>query len=185
MSGVDDLRDMARDPAHRRTFEKLLYLAAQRGDSDLVAERLSWGVDPNCTFARGRTPLIGNVRGSCPSAATVRVLLEGGADPTVMDETGLTALDYARRRLATLSMRPARPRTKSSSLDENNQLQLGPREQAELDEMRRELGEEGKEFLRTWWHERLRAAKRVFNDPVQIEKIVGILEHRKSGDAAI
>src|SRR6266700_1205689 len=73
-----DFSEMARDPKHRRSFEKLLYLAAQRGDSDLVAERLSWGIDPNCSFAKGRTPLIGNVRGSCPSAATVRALLERG-----------------------------------------------------------------------------------------------------------
>src|SRR3954467_6171743 len=74
-----DFRSMARDPEHRRDFEKLLYLAAERGDADLVAERLSWGVDPNCAFAKGRTPLIANVRGSCPSAATVRALLGHGA----------------------------------------------------------------------------------------------------------
>lgn len=59
---MDDFRDLARDPAHRRRFEKLLYLAAQRGDADLVAERLSWGIDPNRAFSRGRTPLIANVR---------------------------------------------------------------------------------------------------------------------------
>src|SRR6266853_2025936 len=100
MSVMSDFRDMARDPKHRRTFEKLLHLAAQRGDADLVAERLSWGIDPNCLGARGRTPLIANVRGSCPTAATVRALLAAGADPTLTDETGLTALDYARRKLA-------------------------------------------------------------------------------------
>ncbi len=76
---MNDFRDMAWDPEHRRSFEKLLYLAAQRGDVDLVAERLSWGIDPNCVFSRGRTPLIANVRGSSPSAATVRALLERGA----------------------------------------------------------------------------------------------------------
>ena len=54
---MSDFRDMARDPKHRRRFEKLLLLAVQRGDADLVAERLSWGIDPNCTFAKGRTPL--------------------------------------------------------------------------------------------------------------------------------
>src|SRR5215207_1848190 len=99
---MDDIRSMARDPEHRRIFEKLLYLAAQRGDADLVAERLSWGVDPNCRSARGRTPLIANARGSSPSAATVTALLGGGADPGAMDETGLTALDYARRKLSRL-----------------------------------------------------------------------------------
>src|SRR5204863_5589320 len=114
---MDDFRSLARDPEHRRSFEKLLYLAAQRGDADLVAERLSWGIDPNCVFAKGRTPLIGNVRGSCPSAATVRALLEHGADPTLTDEAGLTALDYARRKLARLQARPARRPRRSPALD--------------------------------------------------------------------
>ncbi len=174
---MDDFRDMARDPKHRRRFEKLLYLAAQRGDADLVAERLSWGIDPNCTSARGHTPLIANVGGSCPSAATVQALLAAGADASLTDQTGLTALDYARRKLAKLQARPPRPRRKSPSLDENNQLRLSPAEQAELDEMGRELGaDDAKDFLRTWWKERLRAARRVFNDPGQIEKIVEILE---------
>src|SRR5438874_4390569 len=99
---MDVFRSMARDPKHRRRFEKLLYLAAQRGDADLVAERLSWGIDPNCTFSRSRTPLIANVRSFCPSAATVRALLDHGADPSLTDESGLTALDYARRKLARL-----------------------------------------------------------------------------------
>lgn len=173
---MDDFRDMARDPKHRRAFEKLLYLAASRGDADQVAERLSWGVDPNCTFKEGRTPLIRNLRGSCPSAATVRALLAAGADPAQTDEAGLTALDYARRKLARLRAKPRRRPRKSPSLDENDQLQLGPEEQAEFDRMRVELGEDGREFLRVWWQERLRAARRVFNDPDQVEQVVAILE---------
>jgi hypothetical protein len=170
-----DFRDMAGDPAHRRRFEHLLYLAAQRGDADLVAERLSWGIDPNCAFAKGRTPLIANVRGSCPSAATVRALLEAGADPGLTDDSGLTALDYARRKLARLQARPARRRRKSPSLDENDQLRLSPEEQAELDKIRREVDGDP-DYLRMWWQERLRAARRVFNDPEQVEKIVEMLE---------
>ena len=173
---MDDFRRMARNPEHRRRFEKLLYLAAQRGDADLVAERLSWGVDPDCVFAKGRTPLIGNVCGSCPSAATVRALLEAGADPSLADESGLTALDYARRKLARLQAKPRRRPRKSPSLDENNQLRLSPEEQEEFDKMRRELGEDAREFLRGWWEARLRAARRVFNDPEQVEQIVEMLE---------
>ncbi len=173
---MDDFRSMARDPEHRRRFEKLLYLAAQRGDADLVAERLSWGIDPNCAFSRGRTPLIANVRGSCPSAATVRALLGSGADPNLTDESGLTALDYARRKLARLQARPPRRSRKSPSLDENGQLRLSAAEQDELDKMRRDLPDTDSDYLRIWWQARLRAARRVFNDPDQVEKIVAILE---------
>lgn len=173
---MDDFRSMARDPEHRRNFEKLLFMASKRGDADLVAERLSWGVDPNCVFAKGRTPLMANIRGSCPSAATIQALLKQGADPSLLDENGLTALDYARRKLSKLQAMPAEPRRKSSSLDENDQLQLSEGEQAELDSMRRELAGADPEFLRIWWQERLRAARRVFNDPDQVEKIVTILE---------
>jgi hypothetical protein len=145
-----DFRDMARDPKHRRSFEKLLYLAAKRGDADLVFERISWGIDPNCTFAKGRTPIIANVRGFSPNVATIRALLDAGADATIADEYGLTALDYARRKLARLQARPRRVR-KSPSLDENNQLRLTADEQAELDRSRCELGDEdGREFFRTF-----------------------------------
>ena len=172
---MSDFRKLARDPEHRRNFEKLLYLAAKRGDADLVAERLGWGIDPNCRFSRGTSPLISNVRSSCPSAATVQALLKHGADPALTDESGLTALDYARRKLAKLQARPQRCR-KSPSLDENNQLRLSPAEQTELDRMRQELGADARDFLRDYWKERLRAARRVFNDPVEVEKIVEMLE---------
>ncbi len=173
---MDEMRELAQSPEHRRRFEKFLYLAAKRGDADQVAERLSWGIDPNCTSKRGRTPLIANVRGFCPSAATVRALLSGGADPSLTDQSGLSALDYARRKLAKIQQRPQRPKRKSPSLDENDQLQLDRAEQLDLDETRRELGPEGREFMHLFWQERLRAARRVFNDPEQIEQIVEILE---------
>jgi hypothetical protein len=172
---VDDFREMARDPKHRRSFEKLLYLAAKRGDADLVAERLSWGIDPNCVFGKGNTPLIANIRSSSPSAATVRAFLKHGADPHQTDEAGLTALDYARRKLARLQAKP-REQVKSPNLDENDQLQLSPEEQTELDQMRQELGEDAQDFFRLWWKERLRDARRVFNDPAEVEQIVDILE---------
>jgi len=172
---MDDFRKFARDPEHRRNFEKLLYLAAQRGDADLVAERLSWGIDPNCAFAKGRTPLIANIRGSSPSSGTVRALLKSGADSSLLDETGLTALDYARRKLARLQARPRKRPRKSPSLDENDQLRLGPEEQAELDEIRRQTDGDP-DYLRMWWQERLRAARRTFNDPGEVETIVEMLE---------
>lgn len=174
---MDDFRKMARDPKHRRQFEKLLHLACQRGDADLVAERLSWGIDPNCVGVKGRTPMIANAGSSNPSAATIKALLAAGADPAITDDAGLTALDYARRKLLRIQARPRRQPRKSPSLDENDQLQLTKAEQAELDQVRGEMpAEDARDFVRIWWQERLRAARRVFNDPVQVEKTVELLE---------
>ena len=55
---------------------------------------------------------------------------------------------------------------------------MSPDEQAEFDEMRKELGDsaDARDYMRMWWQERLRAARRVFNDPGEVEAIVGILE---------
>ena len=169
------MEEFARDPQHRRQFEKLLYLAAQRGDADLVAERLGWGIDPNCTSGKGRTPLMANVCKSSPSAATVRLLLQYGADPTITDHAGLTALDYARRKLLRFGEKRPRPQ-KSPSLDENGQLILNPAEQAELDQVRATHPDWGREFAQLYWQERLRSARRTFNDPEQVERIIEILE---------
>lgn len=105
----------------------------------------------------------------------MRALLERGADANSTCESGLTAPDYACRKLARLQARPTR-RRKSPSLDENDQLRLGAAEQDELDQMRRDLAGVGQDFLRIWWQERLRAARRVFNDPNQVEQIVAMLE---------
>lgn len=173
---------MAQDPKYRRAFERLLCLAAMCGDDDLVAERLGLGINPNCTSKRGRTPLIINARGRVPNAATVRALLKAGADPSITDDTGLTALDYARRKLARVQNGRLRASPKSPNLDENGQLQLLPDEQAELDDLRSQWGPNGRESLQVWWKERLRAARRVFNDPIQIERIVEILESAVSAD---
>lgn len=173
---MGDFRDMARSPEHRRTFEKLLMLAAKRGDGGLVAERLSWGIDPNCRTKRGRTPITLNVGGPSPNAETVRALMAAGADPAAADAAGLTALDYARRKLARLLARGRRKPRRSPSLDENGQLQLSRDEQEEMDRTRAENPDLDPEFLRIWWKERLRAARRVFNDPDQVEQIVALLE---------
>src|SRR5690606_19903336 len=126
------------------------------------------------------------VRGACPSAATVRALLRHGADHALTDEAGVSALDYARRKLMRLMNRdeaipPLAPPFEgggkmSPSLDENGQLALSVDEQAEMDRMRAELGDDGGEFVRVYWQERLRAARRVFNDPGEVEAILELLE---------
>ena len=175
---MSDFLDMARDPKFRGHFEKLLRLAAGRGDADLVAERLGWGIDPNCRSKRGRTPLIVNVGGSCPSVATVQALLKAGADPTLTEDRGYTALDLARRTFLKFNSKARKKPRPSPSLDENGQLQLCPEEQAEVDRMRDEIGDP--EFIRLYWQERLRAARRVINDPERIERIVEILEATQS-----
>jgi hypothetical protein len=57
-------------------------------------------------------------------------------------------------------------------------LKLPPDEQKELDELRAQIGSgpDAADYLRMWWKERLRAARRMFNDPQQVERIVEILE---------
>src|SRR5687767_13323405 len=100
-----DFRDLVHDPNCKRQLESLLRLAAEKGDAVQLNERLSWGIDPNCADEVGRTPLICNVTSFSPSAAVVAALLKAGADPARMDRRGLTALDYARRKLAEIDMK--------------------------------------------------------------------------------
>lgn len=173
---MDDFLKLVHDPKHRAKFEELLRLAASRGDAEQVAERLSWGIDPNCTSKTGRTPLIVNTAGSSPSSGVVQSLLKAGADLTHLDHKGLTALDYARRKLARLNLKPRKPPRKSKSLDENGQIILDKFEQKMLDEVRRKSPKIAKEFVQDYIRERIKVAKHVFNDPVEVEKIVELLE---------
>jgi hypothetical protein len=117
-----DFRQMARQPKYIKMFEKMLRFSCRKGDAEQVRERLGWGIDPNCVNKKGRTPLIINVKGYTPHAGVVRALLEGGADPTLLDLNGLSALDYARRKYMRYGHR--KPPRRSPSLDENNNLVL-------------------------------------------------------------
>ena len=53
-----------------------------------------------------------------------------------------------------------------------------------MDRMRAELGDNGGEFVRLYWQERLRAARRVFNDPREVEAIVEMLEEAERAGAS-
>ena len=172
---MSDFLDLVHDPKCKPRFEALLRLAAGRGDVELVVERLSWGIDPDCESKAGRTPLICNVTSGSPSSGVVRALLKAGADPHHMDHKGLTALDYANRKLARLNLRPRKAPRKSPSLDENGQLILAPFEQAMLAKVRREHPDYAKEFVTSYMKERLKAARRVFNDPAEVEKVIDLL----------
>jgi hypothetical protein len=171
---MSDFRDLAQDPKHKRAFERMLRFSCRKGDVEQVKERLSWGIDPNCLTKRGRTPLMVNILGPVPHAGVVRALLAGGTDPTLLDLHGLTALDYARRKFLRYGHR--KPPRRSPSLDENNNLVLPKWEQRELDKMRKEDPESGAEQVKIYLQERLKVARRVFNDPAQIEKTLEILE---------
>ena len=93
-----------------------------------------------------------------------------------MDETGLTALDHARRKLSRLQSRPRVPIANLARSTKQPTPSQPATEQEQLDAMRRELPGADREFVHIWWQERLRAARRVFNDPEQVEQIVEILE---------
>ena len=176
MPEFDDFRDMVRDPKCKPRFEALLRLAASRGDAEQVAERLSWGIDPNSETKTGRTPLIVNVTSSCPSSGVVQALLKAGTDDSHTDQRGYTALDYARRKLARINLRPRKPPRKSPSLDENGQLILADYELEMFEETRRDNPKIAREFINGYMKERLKAARRVFNDPYEVENIVDLLE---------
>jgi hypothetical protein len=106
----------------------------------------------------------------------VAALLKAGADPSLTDLKGLTALDYARRKLARIYSRPRKPLRKSPSLDENGQLILSKEEQRVFAETRKKHPDIAKVFITDYMKERLKVAKRVFNDPNEVEKSVALLE---------
>ena len=86
-------------------------------------------------------------------------------------------MDYARRKLTKLQSRPPKKRRKSKSLDENDQLKLNPLDQEFLASVRERFPPaDAREMVHLYYEERLKAAKRVFNDPIEVEKIIEILE---------
>jgi hypothetical protein len=80
---------------HARTHEgdSGLHLECCGGEPDAVAMWLQAGADVNARTPQGVTPLMLGAR----RLATVRLLLDHGADASTADDQGRTALDYAVR----------------------------------------------------------------------------------------
>ncbi len=168
---------MAADPRHRRGFERLLHLACWKGDPEQVAERLSWQIDPDCRSKKSqRTPLIRAITGNDPLASVVELLLKAGADPSLSDIHGKSALDYARARLARYEGKPRKPPRRSPSLTPHGDIRLRPAEHAFLDRIRRDHPEDADEYEAMYLAERRKAAERTFDVRGNLEKIVPMLE---------
>lgn len=74
----------------------ILMLAAGLPDSDIVQSLLAAGADPNLVSVDGRTALHNAIWSADTTIDVVRVLLEGGADPSVTDRSyGLTPHQWA------------------------------------------------------------------------------------------
>jgi hypothetical protein len=80
-----------------------------------------------------------------------------------------------------MNLKPRKPPEKSPSLDENDQIILQDFELEMLDEVRRDHPDIAKEFATDYIKERIKAAKRVFNDPAEVEQIVELLEAAVEG----
>lgn len=153
-------------------LRRLLFIRIGKGDAEQVREVISWGGDPNWKTRAGRPAMIKAVRGMIVESAVVKALLDNGADPSVTDELGHTALDHARRRLAKYEGRPRKPARRSPSLSPGGELILTKREWNFIDKMEREHPGFADDYL----HERRKAAERVFDTPGNLERIVKLLE---------
>lgn len=152
---------------NRRRF----FNAVRFGDPERARELLEAGVDPNSCNRRGRPAIIAAVRAAIVDSGVVDALLDAGADLAVADEMGLTALDYARRRLIRLG--PGKDRVhRSRSLDEYGNLRLGEHDQAMVAKRRR-FGDDAVEM---YIQERRKTALRQFMPRRELNIIVRRLE---------
>ena len=160
--------------------KKRLFNAIGVGDIERVQEVLALGIDPNTRDQRGRPAIVKAARARIPESGVVDALLDAGADPQAADDSGLTALDYARRRLARLGPGPDRP-TKSQSLDEHGNLVLDDDEQEFLEQIRREHPDQADEITDVYIQERRKAALRQFMPRRELRIIIDRLESLGGG----
>src|SRR5688572_26154698 len=82
-----------------RVGPNVLINATQWQDAALIERMIEMGANINArNSAFGRTPLIQAAASELATAATVKLLLEKGADPNLADNDGETALDWAMHR---------------------------------------------------------------------------------------
>jgi ankyrin repeat protein len=141
--------------------KKRLFNAIGVGDIERVREVLALGIDANTRDKTGRPAIVKAARARIPESGVVDSLLEAGADPEAADDAGLTALDYARRRLVRLGPGPDRP-TKSESLDAHGNLVLDEEEKEFLEQIRRDYPQNADEITDVYIQERRKAALRQF-----------------------
>jgi hypothetical protein len=74
-----------------------LIMAAPFGPAELIKTLLDAGANVNAKDVRGMTPLMLAVATDHQDEAVIRLLLSRGADPLMKDESGYSAMDWARR----------------------------------------------------------------------------------------
>jgi uncharacterized protein len=72
-----------------------LHYAAANGHDDVVALLLDHSAYIDAASPNGTTPLMMAARGD--HLTTMKILLDGGADPRLKNQIGMTALDFAKR----------------------------------------------------------------------------------------
>lgn len=160
---------------HKAWARRRLFNAIMAADANLARDVLGGAADPNDCNDEGTPAIIEAVKTFVPDSGVVDALLDAGADPHVADETGLTALEHARRHLVDLG--PGTDETaKSRSLDADGNLVLDDEEKAFLEEIRKAGGDRGEEAVEMYIQERRKAAVRQFMQRRELRIIIDRLE---------
>lgn len=163
----------------KRSAHNRLFVAITGGNPSFIRLLVNeFNADPNHRDLRGRTCLMRAVRGRIVELAVVQTLLEVGADASLTDAEGLTALDHALTRLATYEGKLRKPPRRSPSLTPHGDIKLRPFEHRALDRMHETHPAIAEEFEAGYLLARREAAERVFDTRGNLEQIVRHLEAR-------